>query len=160
MRKVIEKATGYHHGVPIQLRLVEIEPGCGKYLSEPAAYAAADMKENAAQDGIELRWNSAWRSYSKQKALREQWVRRVELWERRPLADRGRRPPAPARPGFSNHHNGIAIDINRSHGEDPDGDGKTTIDDWLTANAHKWHFYATVRGEPWHFEFHPERQET
>lgn len=54
-----------------------------------------------------------------------------------------------ARPGFSNHQNGIALDIDVGGGKD------TPIYRWLCANATSFGFVRTVNGEPWHWEFDP-----
>ena len=48
-----------------------------------------------------------------------------------------------ARPGFSNHQIGRALDI------DLDSDSRA----WLGAHARAHGFYRTVKGEPWHWEF-------
>jgi len=51
-----------------------------------------------------------------------------------------------ARPGYSNHQSGDAIDLNRAHDK-----GKT--DAWLKANAAKFGFYRDVPSELWHWRF-------
>jgi peptidoglycan hydrolase-like protein with peptidoglycan-binding domain len=52
-----------------------------------------------------------------------------------------------ARPGYSQHQLGLAIDFNTS---DP---GVYT---WLKKNARKFGFVRTVPGEPWHWEYRAE----
>lgn len=49
-----------------------------------------------------------------------------------------------ARPGYSNHQNGIAMDI------------ETSAYEWMRVNAHKYLFVRTVDIEKWHWEFRPE----
>jgi hypothetical protein len=44
-----------------------------------------------------------------------------------------------ARPGYSNHQSGIAVDL--------------TTSAWLAANAGKFGFRRTVPSEPWHYEY-------
>lgn len=51
--------------------------------------------------------------------------------------------PTTAYPGYSNHQNGMAIDISTS----------VEIVVWLRANAQKYGFYETVFSEDWHWEF-------
>jgi hypothetical protein len=54
-----------------------------------------------------------------------------------------------AKPGFSNHQNGIALDI------DVGGSKDSPIYKWLGANATSFGFVRTVNGEPWHWELNP-----
>ncbi len=54
-----------------------------------------------------------------------------------------------AKPGFSNHQNGIALDI------DVGGSKETPIYKWLANNATSFGFVRTVSGEPWHWELDP-----
>jgi LAS superfamily LD-carboxypeptidase LdcB len=96
------------------------------------------MVEAAARDGIELRANSCWRSYKHQERLRERW-------------EQTKKGPAPAKPGYSLHHAGVAVDIQRSHGEDEDKDGVNDIDQWLSAHAKEFGF-STIPGEKWHWQ--------
>jgi hypothetical protein len=49
-----------------------------------------------------------------------------------------------ARPGFSNHQSGSALDI---YLPDP------ATYDWLNKHARKFGFKRTVKGEPWHWEY-------
>jgi len=46
-----------------------------------------------------------------------------------------------ARPGYSNHQNGAAIDVSNSTAS------------WVANNASRFGFRRTVAGEPWHFEY-------
>ena len=51
-----------------------------------------------------------------------------------------------ARPGFSNHQSGHALDLNA---RDP------AVGLWLRAHASAYGFHNTVPSEPWHWEFWP-----
>ena len=51
-----------------------------------------------------------------------------------------------AKPGRSNHQNGIAFDFNINH-----DDGRTFS--WMTKNAWKYGFIRAVRKERWHWEY-------
>ncbi len=53
-----------------------------------------------------------------------------------------------AKPGYSNHQNGIALDINT-------GGFATPIYKWLSANATEYGYIRTVSGEHWHWEYRP-----
>jgi LAS superfamily LD-carboxypeptidase LdcB len=50
-----------------------------------------------------------------------------------------------AKPGYSNHQNGIAVDISTGGGNY----------EWLVANAFKFGFIRTVQSEKWHWEYNP-----
>lgn len=133
--------TGYVSGVPSQIEIEPIDSGGNVYLEHKAAVAFRAMREAANAVGIVLRANSGWRSFEHQQRLYRQW-------------EEGRRKLRPCKPGWSKHHSGRAVDINRSH-DDPDGDGPLigATDAWLLACAANFHFYKTVRGEPWHYEY-------
>jgi LAS superfamily LD-carboxypeptidase LdcB len=45
-----------------------------------------------------------------------------------------------ARPGYSNHQGGFALDL--------------TTSSWLANNAHRFGFVRTVPSESWHYEYH------
>lgn len=86
-------------------------------------------------DGVPLTLNSGFRSYSEQKYLYDGFVRGSPGFNKA------------AKPGFSNHQNGIAFDISI-----PGGDGNP-IYEWLKRNAPRFGFVRTVNMEPWHWEF-------
>ena len=132
--------TGYISGVPKRVEIEEIDLGCGVYLKHDTAVAFRGMKTCAGEAEITLKANSGWRSYTHQKILYEQWMQ-------------GKRKCRPARPGYSKHHGGTCVDINRSH-DDPDGEGplEGATDCWLRENARRWGFVQNVPGELWHWE--------
>jgi hypothetical protein len=98
-----------------------------------APYAA--LVNAAAGDGILVTLNSGFRSYPEQKHLHEGFVKKLPGFN------------TAAKPGFSNHQNGIAFDLSV-----PGGDGNPTYE-WLKRNAPKFGFVRTVSKEPWHWEF-------
>jgi LAS superfamily LD-carboxypeptidase LdcB len=57
-------------------------------------------------------------------------------------------PGQVARPGRSNHQNGIAIDIDT-------GGFQTPLYLWMKAHAPDYGFIRTVSGEHWHWEHRP-----
>jgi hypothetical protein len=93
------------------------------------------LVDAAARDDVTVAINSGFRSYPEQKVLYEGFVKGLPGFN---LA---------AKPGRSNHQNGIAFDI-----AVPGGAGNP-IYDWLTKNAPRHGFVRTVNKEPWHWEF-------
>jgi hypothetical protein len=95
----------------------------------------AALVSAALQDDVRITLNSGFRSYPEQKNLREGFERRLPGFNQA------------AKPGFSNHQNGIAFDFSV-----PGGDGNPTYE-WLKRNAPRFGFVRTVSNEPWHWEF-------
>lgn len=93
-----------------------------------------DMVAAAEKEGIQVAINSGFRSYPQQKFLFEGFKNGLPGFN---LA---------AKPGHSNHQNGIAFDIAVAGGT-----GNPCYD-WLTKNAAGRGFVRTVNGEPWHWE--------
>lgn len=96
------------------------------------------MVDAARRDNISIQLTSGFRTWQKQQQLRRNFENHVPGFN---LA---------AKPGRSNHQNGIAFDLNTGH--DPVG----PVFDWLTAHAAEFGFIRTVRTEPWHWEYHPD----
>lgn len=90
------------------------------------------MRAAAAADGIVLKLNSGFRSYAEQ----------VLLYAKSLLPGE----PVAAKPGYSNHQSGLAVDINTG------GSTSTSIYRWLEANAGAYGFKRTVPSEIWHWE--------
>lgn len=120
-------ATGWAHGRKTKINLVHVS---GVELEEKTARAFRAMAKAARKAGITLAIRSGFRSHEKQKELyrrfRKGWGHMA------------------ARPGYSNHQNGRAVDI--------------YIDDyavyeWLLKHAKKFGFKKTVRREAWHWEY-------
>ena len=109
-----------------RLTLSAVEP----YFAMVAAAKASD---------VTVAINSGFRSYPEQKFL----------WEGFNKGLRGFNTAA--KPGYSNHQNGIALDIAVVGGA-----GNPTYD-WLVVNATSFGFLRTVSGEPWHWEYDPPR---
>jgi hypothetical protein len=93
------------------------------------------MVADAAGDGVVITLNSGFRSYPEQKHLRDGFERGLPGFN------------TAAKPGFSNHQNGIAFDISVAG-----GDGNPTYE-WLKRKATGFGFVRTVSKEPWHWEF-------
>jgi len=92
------------------------------------------MKAAAAQAGITLHVNSGFRTMAEQTHLYSCYQHKN--------CNNGN---LAARPGTSNHQNGIAVDLNVP----------SNIYNWLSKNARKFGFIRAVPSETWHWEYHP-----
>ena len=120
-------ATGYDHGAKKTIELVRIG---GAEVEASTARAFRTMARAAAKAGIDLSIRSGFRSMELQKELYREYQ---HGWGN--LA---------ARPGFSNHQSGRALDIYITD---------YRVYEWLTKHAAKFGFKRTVRREAWHWEF-------
>ena len=119
--------TGYTHGEKTKLKIVS----CGNSEAEVhTAIAFRAMARAAEKAGIDIRIRSGFRSFEKQKLLYKKYRR-------------GQGNLA-ARPGYSNHESGRALDLYVT-------DHKAF--DWLQEHAHTYGFHRTVPGEAWHWEY-------
>jgi D-alanyl-D-alanine carboxypeptidase len=107
-----------------------------RYLQKEAARSFLEMHAAAAKDGIELKVNSAFRSFSEQKRL----YRKLG-------------PELAAKPGFSNHQLGLAVDIADTERSCDKGKCPTIKYWWLRRNAHFYGFKQTLKHERWHWEW-------
>lgn len=105
------------------------------YLRTDAAEAWKDMLSQAAQDGIFLEVVYAFRNHETQKRLKR------------------KRPRKAARPGFSPHEAGLAVDINNCTKRVRHRKIKTETYRWLKANAPRFGFIQPVPNEPWHWTY-------
>lgn len=123
---------GYRKGRALKLRLVTI--GWAE-VEIATARAYLQMEAAAEADGIALGIRSGFRSHERQMWLYE--------------AYRAGWGNLAARPGYSNHQAGRALDL---YIDDP----RTLA--WLGTHARRYGFRQTVRSEPWHFEYTPVRR--
>jgi hypothetical protein len=121
---------GYVKGVARRIKVSSV--GGGKVMRIDAAGAYKRMAAAAKSAGITLRVNSAFRSMAAQQRLYK-------------LYKSGKGNLA-ARPGYSNHQGGIAVDIEV-------GSTASPTYKWLARNAAKHGFRRTVPSEPWHWEY-------
>lgn len=131
--------------------------GEGALLRNDAGNALAEMFTAAATDGINLTMLSGYRSYQTQVAAYNSWVLR--------LGSVAEADTVSARPGYSEHQTGLAVDIGVASGlcsfsycfhELPAAS-------WVQKNAHKYGYivryelgYRDVTGfkaEPWHLRY-------
>jgi len=126
-------------------------PGGGQMRPEAAAALTQMFADYQAASGAQLKVVSPYRSYNTQVATYNGWVSRLGQAQ----ADR-----QSARPGFSEHQTGLAVDINTGADQ---GFGKTPAGIWLAENSYKYGFIVRypdglepITGyeyEPWHFRF-------
>src|SRR5690242_12886840 len=119
--------TGYHHGAKVRIKVVSVG---GVEAEVHTAVAFRAMAKAARKAGIDLRIRSGFRSFAKQARLYKKY-RRGE-------------GNLAARPGYSNHESGRALDI---YITDYD------VYEWLEHHASDFGFHRTVPGEPWHWEY-------
>lgn len=118
-------AQGYSRGNPMRICVVSVD---GKLAEVNTAQAWRAMKAHAAREGVYLSLTSGFRTMDQQRYL-------YNLY----LSGRGN---LAARPGYSNHQSGLALDI---------GTGGGALS-WLNRNASRYGFRRTVPSEPWHWE--------
>lgn len=140
------RAFGYVRGVAVELELEDIgdrdSSGEPIYLEARAAADWEAMCITAAKEGVILRANSGFRSMEKQEHLYSGYSQGLPGFN---LA---------AKPGYSNHQSGEAVDI--ADCATPD----TRTHRWLSANARRWRWVNTgmtftAQKEPWHWEYAP-----
>lgn len=120
-------ANGYSHGVKKRIDLVEVG---GAEVEATTARAFRTMAKAARKVGLELEIRSGFRSHEQQKQLYKEYRRG---WGH-----------MAARPGYSNHQSGRALDIYITD---------YRVYEWLKGHAGKFGFKRTVRREAWHWEY-------
>lgn len=124
------RATGYANGEPFEILLVTIDR---KPVEAETAEAYRTMRQAAAAAGVQLKIVSGFRTMKEQEHLHRCY-----------LSGGCNNGNFAERPGHSKHQSGRALDINtRAAG----------VHAWMVAHANAHGFYATVTGEPWHWEF-------
>jgi D-alanyl-D-alanine carboxypeptidase len=125
-------------------------------LRAPAAVALEHMFAAAQTTNLQLLISTAYRGYSYQKSLYNSYVRS----DGQAAAD-----TYSARPGYSEHQTGLAVDIRAKNGRCSLNQcfGTMTEGKWLAANAYKYGFLLrypkdkeAITGykyEPWHFRY-------
>jgi D-alanyl-D-alanine carboxypeptidase len=123
----------------------------GEMRPEAAAALQQMFADYKAQSGSQLTVVSPYRSYNTQVSTYNGWVSRLGQAQ----ADR-----QSARPGFSEHQTGLAVDIDTAVSE---AFGSTPAGIWLAQNSWKYGFVVryqqgqeAITGyeyEPWHFRF-------
>lgn len=120
-------AQGYSAGVARTICVATVD---GKPVEVHTADAYLRMQSAARAAGVSLRIVSGFRTMAQQQYLYNQY-----------LCCGGN---LAARPGYSNHQSGLALDLNTS---------TSGVYGWLAANAGRFGFIRTVPSEDWHWEF-------
>lgn len=122
--------TGYVNGSPFEITLVTID---GKPAEIKTANAYIVMQTAAAADGVAIKVVSGFRTYAEQQYLYNCYINcncnNCNL---------------AAKPGYSNHQSGHALDLNTS---------SSGVLAWLNAHGAAYGFEATVASEDWHWEW-------
>ena len=119
-------AAGYSRGNRMNICVVSVD---GKLVEYRTAQAFRSMRAAAARQGVNISVVSGFRTMDQQRYL-------YNLY----LSGRGN---LAARPGYSNHQSGLALDLNTSSGG---------VGSWLVNHGAEFGFRRTVPGEPWHWE--------
>ena len=122
--------TGYRSGDAFTIRVVTVD---GRAVERNTANAYIAMQERARQAGVTLRIVSGFRTMDQQEYLYGCYVNCS--CNNCNLA---------ARPGYSNHQSGHALDLNTS---------EAGVLSWLNNHADEYGFSRTVPSEDWHWEY-------
>lgn len=112
------------------------------------------MRDAAFKDGVTLKLNSGFRGYD-DVVVPDECGNGIKSGQDSLYAQYG--PGRAAKPGSSQHQNGIAFDIQTGMPKDqvPHPSSLTKEYKWLIDNAHNFGFVRTVRSERWHWEYQP-----
>ena len=124
------KDTGYVKGDPFEITVVTID---GKPVEVQTANAYYQMAQAAVADGVNLKVVSGFRTMEEQTYLYNCYVN-----------CNCNNCNVAAKPGYSNHQSGHALDLNTS---------APGVNAWIEANGGDYGFTETVQGEPWHWEW-------
>lgn len=131
--------------------LVEVD---GRVMGRITAEAYVQMRDTAKAEGFNVTVSSAYRSYSDQQATYEKFLRLEGSVEETDKTC--------ARPGYSEHQTGLAIDV---QGAIPGGRNITKTPDgaWVKENCHRFGFILRYQpeivdvtgyaSEPWHLRY-------
>jgi len=126
----IQTATGYRSGSAFRIKVVTVDH---KPVELATAMAFYKMQRAAAKSGVRIYVVSGFRTMAEQKYLYNCYI--TKSCNGGNLA---------ARPGYSNHQSGHALDLNTSSGG---------VYGWLSRNGGKYGFKRTVPSEAWHWEY-------
>lgn len=126
-----KQVTAYTNGRPSTITVVPV--GNGQYMRADAARNFKAMQAAAAKADVNLSATSGFRTMEQQRVLYQKYLNGTGN-----LA---------AKPGYSNHQNGISMDIGGI------GSYSSKAFNWMKNNAAKYGFQNDVRGEYWHWTF-------
>ncbi len=124
------KATAYVNGSPSTINVVTVD---GHLVRRITANAYYEMAKAAQHDGVQLRIVSGFRTMSEQQYLYHCYTS---------CSCNGCN--LAAKPGYSNHQSGHALDLNTS---------APGVYHWLENHAAHYGFKRTVPSEAWHWEW-------
>jgi hypothetical protein len=116
----------YAAGKPFSIQVIHVG---GKPTTKATGHAFLKMQAAANAEGVRLSLTSGFRTMAEQKHLYSCY--QTGSCNNGNLA---------AKPGFSNHQSGLALDLSTST--------------WLARNASRFGFVRTVSQESWHYEYH------
>ena len=131
-----QKVQGYVRGTPRTLEVVQVD---GVQMEVTTAKAWKKMKAAAKKAGITLGVNSGFRTMAKQRELYARYLNGGNL---------------AAKPGYSNHQSGAAVDIAVGVSASNPAVGTGAAYNWLSKNASKFGF-KRIAAEAWHWEYQP-----
>ena len=124
------EATAYINGNPSTINVVTVD---GHETRRITANAYIQMAKAAQKDGVQIRIVSGFRTMAEQKYLYHCYTS---------CSCNGCN--LAAKPGYSNHQSGHALDLNTS---------APGVYHWLSNHAAHFGFKRTVSSEPWHWEW-------
>ncbi len=122
--------TGYVQGRAFTITVITID---SKPVEKDTGNAYYVMQQAAAKQGVHIRISSGFRTMAEQTYFYNCYINKN--------CNNGN---LAARPGYSNHQSGHALDLNTS---------STAVFNWLTAHGGHYGFKRTVPSEPWHWEW-------
>ena len=145
---IMERGSRFGGGV-VETVIID---GCP--VAKDVAGYYVSMKDAAYRDGITLKLNSAFRGYD-DVVVPDECGNGVKSGQNSLYSQYG--PGRAAKPGRSQHQNGIAFDIQTGMPNDqvPHPSTLTKEYKWLIDNAHNFGFVRTVPSERWHWEYQP-----
>jgi MYXO-CTERM domain-containing protein len=126
----LKMATGYRSGSDFRIKVVTVDH---KPVELATAMAFNKMQRAAAKSGVKIYVVSGFRTMAEQKYLYHCYVTRS--------CNGGN---LAAKPGYSNHQSGHALDLNAS---------SPGVYSWLANHGGKYGFRRTVPSENWHWEY-------
>ena len=149
-RIVVKNGVTYVEGILIVNKKYSIPSSYGNGVDKEAYNQLKLLQSDAKKLGLTINLNSGYRSYSYQKTLYNNYVKKHGV----AVAD-----TFSAKPGHSEHQTGLAFDV----GKVSDNFGLTKAGIWLSKNAHLYGFIIrypkgkqTITGykyEPWHIRY-------
>lgn len=152
----------------VELENIPLSKDKGRYFDKRAAPDLYKMFEAAKAEGINLYSRSTFRTFKLQKTYYDSHVNKYKKQGMTEEEAQKKTEEYTARPGASEHHTGLAIDITTSEWEKAGRGLSITFEEtdagkWLKENSYKYGFIlrytkeketlTKVKYEPWHFRY-------